>query len=154
MRLGPLVMALAITAAGARSPLAQGMRADSNAAARQIRELEARWNDAHVRADTTALFGLWADDLSVIVPGMPPMNKPALVAFWRSGRSRILRHETDSVRIRTWTDAAVVEGVLLRERDFNGHVVSDHWRFTKIYGRRHGNWEVVAYHASPVSQDR
>jgi hypothetical protein len=114
----------------------------------QIRVLEYRWNDAHVHGDTSALFILWADDLTVIVPGMAPMTKDALVGFWRTGRARVLRHETDSVRIRTWNDAAVVEGIVIRQRNFNGQVRDDRWRFTKAYFRRHGKWEVVAYHAS------
>lgn len=155
MRLSSLVMALALTAARAPSSGAQATPGDTghlNTAEREIRDLEARWNDAHVRGDTAALFALWADDLSVTVPGMPLMHKPELVAFWRSGRSRILRHDTDSVRIRTWNDSAVVDGVLLRQRDFNGQVVTDHWRFTKVYVRRRGTWEVVAYQASAVTR--
>jgi hypothetical protein len=120
----------------------------------QIRQLEYRWNDAHIQADTATLFALWGDDLTVTVPGMPSMTRAALVDFWRSGRGRILRHETDSLRIRTWNDGAVVEGVLHRQRDFGGRVHNDHWRFTKTYFRRHGRWEVVAYHASLLPTER
>ena len=121
---------------------------------RQIRDLEDKWNDAHVHGDTATLFALFAEDLTVTVPGMARMTQPDLVRFWRSGRARVLRHETDSVRVRTWNDAAIAEGVLIRQRNFNGGVQEDRWRFTKIYFRRHGSWQVVAYHASPAALAR
>jgi hypothetical protein len=120
----------------------------------QIRVLEDQWNDAHVRGDTAALFGQWAEDITVTVPGMPTMSKLDLQRFWRSGRAKILRHQTDSVRIRTWNDAAVVEGLVRRQRNFNGRVQEDRWRFTKTYFRRFGNWQVVAYHASAVAPSK
>lgn len=111
--------------------------------------LEAAWNLAHVQADTVALDGLWAEDLRVTVPDMPPLTKAALLAFWRSGRSRVTRHETSALTCQDFGDTGVVTGRLLRERDFNGRLLADDWQFTKVYIRRDGRWQVVAYHASP-----
>jgi ketosteroid isomerase-like protein len=114
----------------------------------ELLRLEAAWNRAHVSSDTAALAGLWADDLVVAVPEMPVMSKMDLLRFWRSGRSAITRYETSDLRVRLYGDAAVVTGHLSRERNFNGRTVSDAWRFTKVYARRDGRWQVVAYHAS------
>src|SRR5437868_10470772 len=116
----------------------------------QIRALEAQWNDAHIRGDTVALFGQFGNDISVTLPNMPTMNRQDVMNFWRSGRAKVVRHSTDSVRIRTWNDAAVDEGIVHRQRNFNGRVQDDRWRFTKMYFRRDGTWQVVAYHASPL----
>lgn len=113
-----------------------------------IAALEGRWNDAHVKGDTVTLKALWADDITVTVPEMRTFTKPELLAFWRSGRSNITRHETSDVMVRGFDDSAIVDGRLTRERNFNGRVVTDHWRFTKVYVRRGGQWRVVSYHAS------
>jgi hypothetical protein len=113
-----------------------------------ILALEGRWNDAHVNGDTTTLKALWADDMTVTVPEMRTLTKPELLAFWRSGRSHITRHETSDVMVRGFDDSAIVDGKLIRERNFNGRVVTDRWRFTKVYVRRGGQWRVVSYHAS------
>lgn len=120
----------------------------------ELLALESKWNVAHVYADTTTLFRLWADDIIVIVPEMRPFTKDDLKAFWRSGRSHITRHETSDVTVRGYDLTAVVEGTLIREQSFSSHAVTSHWRFTKIYVKRDGEWKVVSYHASPLPTER
>ena len=129
-------------------PVAQAQSADSLALVR----LEAEWNRAHVQADTAALNRLWDPSMSVTVPEMPPMSKDDLLRFWRSGRSTITRYDTEDIAVRLLGDAAVVTGRLRRERNFNGQVVGDDWRFTKVYSKRDGAWRVVAYHASVAAK--
>ena len=113
-------------------------------------QLEGVWNRAHLTGDTTALAALWIDDLVVVVPEMPLMSKAELLGFWRSGRSNITRYETSALRIRIYADVALVVGLLSRERNFNGRIISDRWQFTKVYVRRPGRWQVASYHASPA----
>ena len=140
--LSALVLAVAGSAGAPHLPLPQS--ADSV----DLLRLESVWNDAHVRGDTVALSNLWAEELVVTVPEMPVMSKADLLRFWRSGRSVISRYETSELRIRVYADAAVVTGRLRRERNFNGRLVADDWRFTKVYVRRGGRWQVVAYQGS------
>ena len=128
-------------------------RADTvrtSTAREELLALEARWNDAHIYADTSTLYRLWADDIIVIVPDMRPFTKDDLKSFWRSGRSNITRHETSNVTVRGYDNSAVVEGRLRREQSISGQVEVNDWRFTKIYVRRNGRWQVVSYHASPL----
>ncbi|OFW53751.1 MAG: hypothetical protein A2146_06665 [Actinobacteria bacterium RBG_16_67_10] len=110
------------------------------------------WNEAHMRGDAEALNRLWADDLLVTVPNMPPMSKAETIGIWRSGRMRFGRYETSDIRIRVYNDAAVVSGRVRRTRSINGRDVDDDWRFTKMYIRRGGTWQVVAWHASTAAQ--
>ncbi|MBP6668834.1 MAG: nuclear transport factor 2 family protein [Gemmatimonadales bacterium] len=110
--------------------------------------LEHTWNAAHLAGDTVTLKALWADDLVVTVPEMPTFTKADLLGFWRSGRATITRYETSALGCHDHGTTGVVTGRLRRERDFNGQRVVDDWRFTKVYVRQHGDWTVVAYHAS------
>ena len=114
----------------------------------ELLRLEGVWNQAHVQGDTTTLARLWVEDLVVTVPEMPVMSRADLLRFWRSGRSRITRYETTDLRVRVYANTAVVTGRLARERNFNGRVVTDDWRFMKVYVRRAGRWQVVAYQAT------
>lgn len=109
--------------------------------------LEAVWNEAHLNGDTVALDELWADDIRIEVPEMPVMTKSEVLAFWRSGRSNIVRYETSEVEVGVEGDSAIVVGRLLRDRDFNGRSVRDDWRFTKVYRRFDGRWRVTVYRA-------
>ncbi len=118
------------------------------AGAAELSRLEGVWNEAHLRGDADALERLWADDLVVMVPEMRVMTKPGLIAFVRSGRMKFDRYETSDIRVTVYEDAAVVSGRMQRTRTVNGQTVSDDWRFTKMYVRRAGRWQVVAFHAS------
>lgn len=120
----------------------------NSAEAQEIQRLEAVWNEAHLRGDVAALDAICAADLTVIVPGMNPMSKADILAFWKSGRARITQYETTGVKVVVRGRTAVVTGRLARTRDFNGTVMSDRWQFTKSYANEAGRWVLVAYHAS------
>ena len=118
----------------------------------ELSRLENVWNEAHVRGDADALDRLWADDLTVTVPDMQVITKEVAIGIARSGRMKFNRYETSSIRIRLYGDAAVVNGRVERTRELNGRGVDDKWRFTKMYIRRAGKWQVVAWHASTIEQ--
>ena len=121
--------------------------------ARDIKELtrlETVWNNAHLRGDAAALDKLWADDLFVTVPDMPAMNKEESLAVWKSGKMKFDIYKTSDLRIRVYGNSAVVTGQLVRIRDSNSKVFEDDWRFTKVYVRRRGRWQVVTWHGSHV----
>ena len=86
------------------------------------------------------------------VPNMPVMTKETAIGRSRSGRLKFKRYQTSDIRIRLYGDAAIVTGLVERTRELNGRDVDDKWRFTKVYIRRAGRWQVVAWHASTVEQ--
>ena len=120
----------------------------------EFMRLENVWNTAHRDADADALAALWADDLEVVVPKMPPMSKSEALGFARTGRMRFERYETSQIRVRMYGDTAVVTGRLQRTRTLAGKQTTDDWRFTKVYAQQNGAWRVVSFHASdsPPSQ--
>ncbi len=115
---------------------------------RELGRLEAEWNAAHVRADATALERIFAEDLVVVVPGMRVMTKADSLGMFTSGRMKFERYETSETEIRIYADTAIVTGRLRRARVITGVSAEDDWRFTKVYLRRDGRWQVVSFHAS------
>jgi ketosteroid isomerase-like protein len=114
--------------------------------------LERVWNEAHLRGDVKALESLWADDISIIVPGMRRLAKADALEMWRSIPVRFTRYESSDIAVRSFTDAAVVTGRLVRVRDFGGKTAQERWQFTKVYRRGAGGWRVVAFHASEAPE--
>jgi hypothetical protein len=114
----------------------------------ELARLESVWNEAHVHGGTEALDHLWAEDLVVIVPRMAPMTKADALGALRSGRFRFERYATSETSVRLFGEVAVVTGRLQRTRRLNERVLDDDWRFTKVYARRGGRWQVVLFHAS------
>ena len=121
-----------------------------DAAIAELMRLETTWNEAHLHHDADTLATLVADELIVIVPGMPPLTKDEGVSALKSGRITFARYESSDVRARAYDTAAIVTGRLHRTRTVNGQAVDDDWRFTKTYVRRAGKWLVAVFHASPA----
>jgi len=122
--------------------------APADAEVTTLTRLEADWNAAHVHGDAAALEHLFADDLVVVVPGMRVMTKADAVGMFTSGRMKFDRYETSETKFRVYEATAIVTGRLRRTRVIGGATVDDDWRFTKVYLRRAGRWQVVSFHAS------
>ncbi len=114
----------------------------------ELSRLEEVWNDAYVHGSVEPLEQLLADDLVVTMTDMAVLTKAQSIGLLRSGHLKFRRYETSDIRIRVYNDAAVVTGRLQRTRTVNGNNIDDDWRFTKVYVRRAGKWQVVAWHAS------
>ena len=110
--------------------------------------LEQVWNQAHLNNDATVLETLWADDLTVMVPGMAAMGKPDTLSFVKTGRMKFSRYETTNLKVRSFGDTAIVSGNLFRSRTLGGTLHEDRWQFLKVYIRRSGKWTVVAFTAT------
>ena len=115
---------------------------------KELERLEAEWNGAHVRGDAAALDRIFAEDLVVVVPGMRVMTKADSLGMFTSGGMKFERYETSETKVRAYTDTAIVTGRLRRTRVIAGATADDDWRFTKVYVRRDGRWQVVSFHAS------
>jgi uncharacterized protein (TIGR02246 family) len=118
--------------------------------AQTIARLEAEWNAAHMRGDAAVLAELFADDMIVVVPGMRPMNKSDSLSVFKTGRMKFERYETSDTTTRVYSESAVVSGRLQRSRTMGDRAVNDDWRFTKVYVKSAGRWQVVSFHASSV----
>jgi len=139
------VATLIVTAISLPAP---ANRSQESADIAELSKLEQVWNDAYVHGNVEPLERLLADDLIVTMTDMTVLTKAQSVGLLRSGHLKFPRYETSDIRIRVYNDAAVVTGRLQRTRTINGKDVDDDWRFTKVYVRRSGNWQVVAWHAS------
>ena len=67
------LLALAVMVPSTASSQRLQSRGDTlrtSTAREELLALETRWNDAHIYADTTALYRLWADDIIVNRAGL------------------------------------------------------------------------------------
>ena len=110
--------------------------------------LEAEWNRAHLQRDTSLLDRLYGDDVVIVVPGMRVMTKSDALGMLSPGRMTFERYDTSELQIRVYDQMAVVTGRLQRTRVIADKKADDDWRFTKVYARRAGGWQVVSFHAS------
>ena len=110
--------------------------------------LELVWNRAHLEADTPALDALWADDITIVVPGMAPLGKADALKIWRAVPVKFTQYESSDLSARVEGTTAVVTGGIARARTFGGRSAKERWYFTKVYRFSGNAWRVIAFHAS------
>ena len=110
--------------------------------------LERVWNQAHLEADMAKLDSLWADDITIAVPGMTPLSKADALKMWKAVQVKFTRYESSEIVARVESNVAVVTGRISRARSFGDRVAEEQWYFTKIYRMSDSSWRVIAFHAS------
>jgi ketosteroid isomerase-like protein len=111
-------------------------------------KLEEVWNRAHLESDTAALDALWADDITIVVPGMAPLSKADSLKMWQAVPVKFTQYESAGVSARVEGTVAVVTGRITRARTFGDRSAIERWYFTKVYRLANSAWRVIAFHAS------
>jgi len=111
-------------------------------------KLEGVWNRAHLESDTAALDALWADDITIVVPGMTPLSKADSLKMWQTVPVKFTQYESTGISARVEGSVAVVTGRLNRARTFGDRSARERWCFTKVYRLAKSTWRVMAFHAS------
>lgn len=128
--------------------LAAAVRAGESSKNAIFDQLETRWNDAHRTGDLATLEKIWADDIVIFVPRMPPLRKEDAVAMWETVPVHFDDYRSEILGARRVGEIAIVHGKIDRVRDFGGRRAEERWYFTKLYAQRDGDWKVIAFHAS------
>ena len=141
-----LAGALAVALACAAPSFAQSSTAQAE---KEIRAAEHLWNEARVKADVAALDRLLADGWTVTHGGGTMDTKAQYLADLKSGDRKFSADvKEDQVTIRFFGDTAVVAGLSDSKVTFKGQVQGGPLRFTRVYVRRDGRWQMVVSHAT------
>ena len=115
----------------------------------QTREEEARV--AFLKADLAALDKIFSDSFTVNSPLQRVIEKRELFEALRSGRIRHQTCELEIEHMKQFGDLVVVMGKD-RVMDPPDGIIS-HRRFTNIWKRDRGVWQMIARHAHVVSRE-
>ena len=130
--------------AGGASP-ASATTSDPVAVLKQLDQERIR---AQIGADAAALGRLYADDFIGIGPSGTVRTKPQVIADFTSGSLKFQSITTDDVQWRVYGDTAVETGRSTMDGQDRGKTVPRDNRFTRVWVKRHGHWQLVANHYS------
>jgi ketosteroid isomerase-like protein len=123
--------------------------ADDTAA---IVDLEHRLAAAWVKGDRPFIEGLLADDWSVTDGAGRVLTKPqVLEETFGSTDRRIESMDIDDVRVRFIGGVAIVTGRTRASGSYRGQSGTATLRFTDVFTRRDGRWQIVVSHGSTVA---
>lgn len=115
-----------------------------------IRQLEAEWADALVKADFAAIDRITSPDWVITTPDGTVTPKAKADADLKAGVWKFESFKVDDLQIRIHGDTAVVFGLETEKSAYKGSDVSGQYRFTDVFVKSNGTWRCVATHMSKV----
>lgn len=127
-----------------------GWAQTQNSTEKELIGVENAWKQAVVKRDTAALQRLYADEyMSVDQEGMV-WNKKQDIEIDTAGASRLSTYKFDDLKVRAYGDVAVVTGRNRATGKVLGNAAKFEIRFTDVFVKRDGRWQIVHSQATPV----
>jgi ketosteroid isomerase-like protein len=113
-----------------------------------LKQLDQERIQAQIGADAAALDRLYAEDFIGIGPSGTVRTKAQVIADFTSGSLTFQSITTDDVQWRVYEDTAVETGRSTMDGQDKAKVVPRDNRFTRVWVKRQGRWQLVANHYS------
>jgi ketosteroid isomerase-like protein len=117
-------------------------------AEQEIRQREARRFEAIVRGDAAALDDILSDDLSYTHATGVHETKAEFLAKLKAAQLKYESFAPEDVRVRIYGTTGVVTGVARVKVQVKGEPLSFPLRFTDVYVKQGGRWQMVAWQAT------
>ena len=148
------ILAVTLTAAAVLVASAGpvGAQAASSAAVEeQIKKIEKDRAAAVTRADVAALDAVTSDDYSLIDRNGRVRDKAQTMSAIKTGDIKITSNEVSDLKVRVYGDTAVVTGRADTKGTIGGKDVSGPMLFTRVYVKKSGRWQSVAFQQTAIS---
>ncbi|MDQ3685461.1 MAG: nuclear transport factor 2 family protein [Acidobacteriota bacterium] len=136
----------------AKSQSAAGAQVSSGAAEQAVGQLHNESFQAILRADTTVLDRVWADDYSLTNPGGNVMAKAAFIGALKSGGLKFETLDLSDTNVRVYGDTAVVTGRATVKAKGDNQDIAEQVRYISVYVKRQGQWQAVAMQTTRIGQ--
>jgi uncharacterized protein DUF4440 len=115
-----------------------------------IEQLERDRQNAFVRGDIGALDRDTAADYTTINGVGKLSTKPQMMENLRQGKTKVLSVKLDNLKARIYGDTAVLTGDYRDVNVRDGVQRETHALFTRVFVKKDGRWQAVAYQQTPV----
>ena len=117
----------------------------------QVLHVSQAYDSVTLRQDAVAGDRLLADEYISTLPEGYVLNKAQALAGLRSGNLRFTTGGSHDVRVKVYGQTAVVTGRWTEQGTYRGKPFNDNERFTTVFVRRRGRWQIVAEHLSKIN---
>lgn len=127
--------------------------AAADGAEQELIKIENAWNDALIKRDGAFLKQLYADEYTYTDSTGKVFDKKTDIADSVSGKWQIDSARHGDVKVRVYGDVAVVTGLNTLAGRYEGADISGPRRFTDVFLKRDGRWQVVASQTTKVGKN-
>jgi len=132
-------------AAGAATPSTENID-------QAIRQLMKERDEAIQKADTAAIDRIYADDYMSTNSTALVRTKAQVLDDLKSGALKVESITSDDINVRPFGDTAIVTGRTTMKAQDRGQQTSGQSRFTQVYVKRNGRWQIVAFQMTRIPQ--
>ncbi len=115
-----------------------------------IRQLDHERIQAQINADVAALDRIYAADFIGVGPSGAVRTKRQVLSDFKSHELKFQSITTDEVQVRIYGNTAVETGLSTINGQDKGKAVPRDNRFTRVWVKRQGHWQLVLNHYSPL----
>lgn len=120
----------------------------------EIKKLESDRLAAGVRKDIEAVSAATADDYIQIDVDGKVLDKPATLERIKSSYAQLLSNPVDDMVVRIYGNTAVLTARARPKGILDGKEFSGAVRYTRVYVKRGGRWQVVLFQQTRVTDDK
>lgn len=113
-----------------------------------IRQLDKERIQAQISADAVALDRIYAQDFIGVGPSGTVRTKPEVLSDFTAGTLKFQSITTDEVQVRVYENTVVETGLSTMIGQDKGKTVPRDTRFTRVWIKQQGRWQLVANHYS------
>ncbi len=135
------------------NPRAQAGFPHKDNAHKEIEGLEQDWRTAQLSNNVTEADRLLADDYLGINANGTLETKADELSRRRSGDFHISQLELSDIKVRIYGDTAVVTSKAELMGKNGDRDISGRYRYTRVYSNRDGQWRIVSFEASKISDE-
>lgn len=117
----------------------------ASAVEQELLKVEREWLDAYLNRDVAAIERIEADDFTITHPDGRMLTKVEQIAGLKKSagqKDTSITFSTEETRVRLFGDTAILTGVFV----FTQKDKVERSRYTDVYVKRNGRWQVVASH--------
>ena len=120
----------------------------------ELLKLEREWLDAYTKRDVAAMERIEADDFVITFPNGQMSNKAQQVDSLKrpAPAGPPPQFHTEGTKVRLLGDnVAILSGIVVGKYQIGGKEVVENSRYTDVWAKRDGRWQVVASHLSNLA---
>jgi ketosteroid isomerase-like protein len=113
-----------------------------------IEKLESMWQQAELTANTATMATMLSEDYLGIYGDGTLATKGETIDSFKKGTTKFSHIHTWDRKIRVFGSTAVVVSKAQVTGEHDGESLSGYYRYTRVYHRHNGVWQIVSFEAS------
>ena len=117
----------------------------------ELKKLETDRAAAVVKGDVATLEKQTSDDYTLINMNGQMSDKSQMVSAFKSGQTKLTSDELSDMKVRVYGNTAVITGKADVKGALGGRDATGQIMFTRVYVKKGGQWQSVAFQQTRVS---